>query len=214
MYASTSRSVLSPTYDLYRFALAYRARVGVCFCRLLHRRDIPVRVAIGEYMKLRLRVLFHSALRCSFCLLLAIATIPTLGDMPQEHVHNMSHGVMPFDMSKAAHIFAMTEQGGVQKVVTRNSSDADQVAMIQQHLKHEADAFQKGDFGDPAHLHGSKMPGLSDLQANAAQIRIVYSDLPNGAQIAFEAKDIHTITAIHRWFGAQLSEHGADATAE
>ena len=58
------------------------------------------------------------------------------------------------------------------------------------------------------------MPGLSDLQANAVQIRITYTELPDGAQITFEAKDIHTITAIHRWFGAQLSEHGADATAE
>jgi hypothetical protein len=147
-------------------------------------------------------------------LMLAIATIPALADTTQEHVHNMSHGVMPFDMSKTAHVFAMTEQGGVQKVVTRSSGDTDQVAMIRHHLQHEADAFQKGDFGDPVNLHGATMPGLADLQANAALIRITYSELPDGAQITFEAHDIHTITAIHRWFGAQLSEHGADATAE
>ena len=29
----------------------------------------------------------------------------------QEHVHNMSHGVMPFDMAKSVHIFKMTESG-------------------------------------------------------------------------------------------------------
>ena len=145
---------------------------------------------------------------------IAFVAASAFADTTQQHAHNASHGVMPFDMSKTMHVFAMTEQGGVQKVVTRDAGDGDQVAMIQQHLKHEAEAFQKGDFGDPAHLHGATMPGLSDLQANAAQIRITYSELPNGAQIAFEAKDIHTITAIHRWFGAQLSEHGADATAE
>jgi len=30
----------------------------------------------------------------------------------------------------------------------------------------------------------------------------------------FPANDLHAITAIHRWFGAQLSEHGADAISE
>ena len=152
-------------------------------------------------------------MRFLLCLILVATSIPAFAAGTQEHVHKASHDVMPFDMSKTMHVFAMTEHGGVQKVVTR-SADADQVAMIRQHLKHEADAFQKGDFGDPARLHGATMPGLSDLQANAAQIRITYFDLPNGAQISFETNDIHTITAIHRWFGAQLSEHGADATAE
>jgi hypothetical protein len=138
----------------------------------------------------------------------------SFADSPQEHVHSASHGVMPFDMSKTMHVFAMADQGGVQKVITRDSNDPSQVTMIQQHLKREADAFQKGDFGDPAHLHGATMPGLADMQASIAQIHVAYALLPNGAQISFEAKDIHTITAIHRWFGAQLSEHGADATAE
>lgn len=31
---------------------------------------------------------------------------------------------------------------------------------------------------------------------------------------AFSTQDRHLLTAIHRWFGAQLSEHGADARAE
>ena len=29
----------------------------------------------------------------------------------QEHVHNMSHSVMPFDVAKIVHIFKMTESG-------------------------------------------------------------------------------------------------------
>jgi hypothetical protein len=37
----------------------------------------------------------------------------------QEHVHSSAHTVMPFDMSKTVHIFRMTEQGGVQRVVIR-----------------------------------------------------------------------------------------------
>lgn len=132
----------------------------------------------------------------------------------QEHVHHMSHTVMPFDMSKTLHIFKMTEEGGVQKVIVRNDEDAEQLAPIRMHLRHEAMLFQQGDFSDPMRLHGADMPGLKELQEAAGQIKVSYEDLPNGGQITFETKDLHLLTAIHRWFGAQLSEHGADAKAE
>jgi hypothetical protein len=56
------------------------------------------------------------------------------------------------------------------------------------------------------------MPGVKELAAGAAQIKIEYMALPNGAQITFTTRDLNLITAIHRWFGAQLSDHGSDAT--
>jgi len=132
----------------------------------------------------------------------------------QEHVHHMAHTVMPFDMAKTLHIFKMTEQGGVESVVSRQPSYSDQVPLIRQHLHHEAMRFAKGDYSDPAKLHGADMPGLKDLEEGAAQVKVTYSDLPDGGQITFETSDLHLLTAIHRWFGAQLSEHGADAKAE
>jgi hypothetical protein len=58
------------------------------------------------------------------------------------------------------------------------------------------------------------MPGLRDLEAGAARIKVSYTALANGAEITFETADLHLLTAIHRWFGAQLSEHGSDATSE
>jgi len=132
----------------------------------------------------------------------------------QEHVHNMSHSVMPFDMAKTVHIFNMTESGGIQKVVVRDTIDIDQVVLIQEHLRMESEQFQHGDYSDPASLHGPDMPGLRELQMGAPRIRVSYSSLPDGAEITFETTDIHLLTALHRWFGAQLSEHGADAKAE
>ena len=133
----------------------------------------------------------------------------------QEHVHGHGHEVMPFDLSKTVHVFRMTEDGGSQKVLVRgDSADADQVHMIQHHLMMEAAEFQKGNFADPAHLHGAAMPGLRDMEAAGPRMQITYRALPNGAEIRFHAKDIKQITAVHRWFGAQLSEHGADARAE
>lgn len=132
----------------------------------------------------------------------------------QEHVHAKSHEVMPFDVAKTWHVFRMTENGGTQRVVIRDAAFADQVTPIRQHLKEEAGRFQAGDFADPSHLHGAGMPGLADMRASAGKIRVTYGDLPDGAEITFTASDIAAVTAVHRWFGAQLSEHGADAKAE
>jgi hypothetical protein len=132
----------------------------------------------------------------------------------QEHVHQMGHSVMPFDLAKTVHIFRMTESGGVERVIVRDAAAQDQVALIQQHLQHEAKVFQRGNYSDPASLHGADMPGLRDLEAGAARIKVSYTALPNGAEITFKTADRHLLTAIHRWFGAQLSEHGSDATSE
>lgn len=137
-----------------------------------------------------------------------------LAETPQAHVHQMAHSVMPFDLSKSVHIFKMTESGGVQKVIAKDPGATDQIALIRQHLRHEAERFQQGDYSDPAKLHGADMPGLKDLQSGASHIRVSYSALPSGAEITFETTDLHLLTALHRWFGAQLSEHGADARAE
>ncbi|MBK6009207.1 aspartate carbamoyltransferase [Ramlibacter ginsenosidimutans] len=133
----------------------------------------------------------------------------------QEHVHGHGHEVMPFDLGKTVHIFRMTEDGGIQQVVVRgDAADPEQVRMIQHHLALEASDFQQGNFADPGHLHGPAMPGLRELEQGARRMQITYRPLPNGGEIRFRAKDIKLVTAVHRWFGAQLSEHGADARSE
>jgi hypothetical protein len=108
----------------------------------------------------------------------------------------------------------MTETGGVQRVILKDRSLADQVVLIQHHLREEAARFEHGDYSEPAKLHGVSMPGLNELQLGAQRVTVSYSDLPDGAEITFKTTDPHLLTAMHRWFGAQLSEHGADAKAE
>ena len=137
-----------------------------------------------------------------------------IAQTPQQHVHDISHGVMPFDVTKTVHVFKMTESGGVERVVVRNKGDADQVLLVQQHLRKEADRFQRGNYSDPAALHGADMPGLKELQLGAKEIKVSYSKLADGAEIVFKTTNPHLLTAIHRWFGAQLSEHGSDAKPE
>ena len=154
------------------------------------------------------------------CIVLTIGGLVCVGSKAahaqsrQEHIHNMGHSVMPFDVSKTMHIFKMTEFGGVQQVVSKDPGDLDQIALIRQHLQHEAEMFQAGNYSDPTKLHGADMPGLKELKDGASRIKVTYAKLPSGAEIIFETTELHLLTAVHRWFGAQLSEHGADARAE
>lgn len=120
-------------------------------------------------------------------------------------------GIDVVDLSKTTHIFEMTATGGIQQVEAKDPKDFEQIELIRQHLQHEAMLFKNGNFSDPASLHGAAMPGLRELSAGASKIKIEYSDIPKGGQITFTTKDIPLLTAIHRWFGAQLSEHGSDA---
>lgn len=154
----------------------------------------------------------RSAFLSVFGLLLSCTCV--LAQTSQEHVHERSHDVMPFDMSRTVHIFKMTEFGGIQRVIAKDPGAADQIALIRKHLQREAQSFGRGDYSDPAMLHGPDMPGLKELQMGASHIKISYAALPAGAEITFETADLHLLTAVHRWFGAQLSEHGADARAE
>ena len=94
------------------------------------------------------------ALRRFVIALLAVGCTLAGAQTKQEHVHQMGHGVMPFDLSKTTHIFRMTESGGVERVIVKDPTAQDQVVLIQRHLQHEAAAFQHGDYSDPASLHG------------------------------------------------------------
>lgn len=150
----------------------------------------------------------------AIALLTIVPCVGARAQTQQEHVHAMAHAVMPFDIAKTQHVFAMTASGGVERVVVRNPADKDQLPLIRQHLQKEAAQFQRGDYSDPALLHGARMAGIDELTRGARRIRVSYEERPDGAQIVFATSDAHLVTAIHRWFGAQLSEHGTDARAE
>src|SRR5262245_9268994 len=81
-------------------------------------------------------------------LLACAITVDPAQTTTQEHVHQMSHGVVLCDMATTLHVFKMTEHGGVLRVVAREAGADDQIAMIQQHLKLESEKLQKGDYAD------------------------------------------------------------------
>lgn len=120
--------------------------------------------------------------------------------------------IMPFDLEKTTHVFTKTAGGGIQQVVAKDKSDAEQIRLIRNHLLEISEAFKQRNFSKPENIHGEDMPGLAELKAAGSdQITIEYSTLPDGAQIKYSSKLSRFIKAIHQWFDAQLSDHARHA---
>jgi len=130
----------------------------------------------------------------------------------QAEVAGRGKDVMPFSLAATTHIFTKTVRGGIQQVVVKKPTDAGQVKMTRQHLQEIRDQFLKGDFSGPSHIHGQDMPGLADLKASKpGQIAIDYKEVKGGAQLTYTTSDSSRVAALHKWFDAQLSDHGKDA---
>ena len=118
---------------------------------------------------------------------------------------------MPFDLERTTHYFKPLPNGGVQTVEADDPSDRHQVQLIREHLLKEAEAFSKGDFGDPQQIHGRHMPGLEQLRLSYDEIAVRFSTTPAGARIHFRTRAPHLVDALHRWFAAQVMDHGDHA---
>ena len=130
----------------------------------------------------------------------------------QEEVALRGAEVMPFDLEQTLHVFEKLDNGGLQRVVVKEPSNKEQISLIQRHLKEEAEKFRRGDFSDPARIHGQDMPGLAELKSGAGKIEVAYTPLPDGAQIRYTTKEPALVMALHHWFDAQVSDHGRHAS--
>lgn len=142
------------------------------------------------------------------------ACVPANADQSKRQAEVAERGVdvMPFDLEQTMHVFTPRDDGGLQKVVLKEDGAVEQIDLIRVHLQEEAERFRKGDFADPAQIHGHEMPGLAELSDHAGRIEIRYSELPEGAQIEYITDNAELIEAIHHWFEAQLMDHGSHAT--
>jgi hypothetical protein len=143
-------------------------------------------------------------------LIAALMLAPASAQTRQQIIRERSTHVMPFSMDATMHQFRPTSTGGVM-IVTVHDGDTRQVALVRAHLQKEAAAFARGDYSDPAYIHGKSMPGLAALSAGAKRISVRYASLSDGAIITFRTGDASLIAALHRWFAAQVSDHGHDA---
>ena len=132
------------------------------------------------------------------------------GTQRQQEVREKGAAVMPFSLDQTLHTFDKTDTGGVQRV---RAGDADQVAMIRSHLHSIAQSFTARDFSAPAHIHGADMPGMAEMKAaKPGELTVGYRELDDGAELDYVSRSPAIIAAVHRWFDAQLADHGRDAT--
>lgn len=131
----------------------------------------------------------------------------------QAEVARRGAQVMPFDLDATTHTFTATATGGVQTVVADDPDDAEQIALIRRHLAEERDSFARGDFDDPAAIHGHDMEGVAELRAGYADISVAYADRPDGARLTFTSDEPDLVAAIHAWFDRQVMDHGSHAHA-
>lgn len=130
----------------------------------------------------------------------------------QAEVARLGADVMPFSLQATTHVFTQTADGGTQRVVVKDLSDATQIRLVREHLHEIESQFRKSDFSGPSHIHGNEMPGLAQLKAaKPGDISIAYRDVDGGAELTYRTRKAKLVSALHAWFDAQLSDHGADA---
>jgi hypothetical protein len=147
---------------------------------------------------------------------LAVAMVSACGrDAPlaerQAEVAERGAAVMPFDLEATTHTFKKTDDGGTQIVTADDPADVDQIALIREHLREEEAKFSRGDFSDPAAIHGHDMEGVAELRAGFADVDVTYLERPDGAQLTYTSSDPDLVRAIHAWFDRQLMDHGRHA---
>ena len=131
----------------------------------------------------------------------------------QAAVAERGRQVMPFDLERSTHRFVKAADGGVQTVVS-DDGDPKQVALIRAHLRKEARLFRQGVFDDAVTIHRPDMPGVSEIRAGTGRIDITYRDVATGGRLRYRTDDPKLADAIHRWFDAQTTDHGAHAEGD
>ncbi|HVJ98248.1 MAG TPA: aspartate carbamoyltransferase, partial [Acidimicrobiia bacterium] len=100
-----------------------------------------------------------------------------------------AQAVMPFDLARTDHTFTPTAYGGIQTVVVNDPSNTQDRDLIRTHLRAEAENFRRGDYDDPARIHGMDMPGVDELARGADQIDVAFAEVTGGARITYRATD-------------------------
>jgi len=143
------------------------------------------------------------------CASVAFAAEPGSKLSRQDDVALKGASVMPFDLARTTHFFDDTPGGGIETITANDKKDARQIALIRSHLAEEAKRFGRGDFSDPAKIHGQDMPGLDVLARAGDKLQVKYRKLPAGASLSYASADAAVIAGVHAWFAAQRSDHAA-----
>lgn len=124
----------------------------------------------------------------------------------RETVARSGSEVMPFDLEETTRVFKPTSTGGVQTVIANDLTDERKIELVQQLLRGEVRAFQRGDLSDPAFILEDDMPGLEELPDGLDALDVSYRDLKAGGQISYRTPAPELIAVLHAWFEAQTND--------
>jgi hypothetical protein len=118
-----------------------------------------------------------------------------------------AHEGMGFSQTTTAHHFFLTPNGGVIQVTAKDPKNADQIAMVQMHLKHIAGMFSAGDFSIPHFVHDTNPPGVAAMKQLRSSIRYTSETMTSGGRIRIESDSPEARAAIHDFLRFQIKDH-------
>lgn len=134
---------------------------------------------ITEVVSGRLR---NAAIAAVVALALPVCGSDSSSETRQEAVAERGREVMPFNLEATTHRFVAVVVGLVQTIVADDPTDETEVDLVRSHLRAEASRFERGDFDDPARIHGQDMPGLARLRRHGGAIAVTYRSIAGAAR--------------------------------
>jgi hypothetical protein len=119
--------------------------------------------------------------------------------------------VMGVSQTASTHVFEDLPDGGRIVYTANAANDTAAVHAIQAHLRDIAGAFAKGDFSQPAQVHGREVPGTAALAARNATVRYLVADRPDGGELRIVTNDAATLAAVRDFLQFQRTDHRAPA---
>jgi hypothetical protein len=118
-----------------------------------------------------------------------------------------AHEGMGFSQSETTHHFILTPTGGYIQVTANDVADLKSVEQVQDHFRHIAQAFAKGDFTIPHFVHDQTPPGVAVMRKLKAQISYTNETLKDGARLVIASKSPDAIAAVHEFLRFQINDH-------
>jgi hypothetical protein len=127
-----------------------------------------------------------------------------------DHHAQMNHRgaqVMGFDQDKTTHHFLLFHDGGAIDVSVKDAADKVNLDAIRAHLPQIATKFGQGDFGAPAEVHATEVPGTKDLAALKAKVAWKYVETAKGGRVDIVTTDPAALSAVHAFLKYQIEDH-------
>jgi hypothetical protein len=132
----------------------------------------------------------------------------------EAHMHHMQ-GVemrgdtrMGFSHALTTHHFLLFRDGGMIQVTANDSTDAESIRKIRDHLTQVAAAFARGDFSMPMFIHDRVPPGVPAMKKLRTRIHYAYQEVESGARVRITTHDRKALGAVHDFLRFQIRDHG------